>query len=39
VTRRADLEKAATLIAGLASVPPHLDAGLNRAAPQPVNRA
>jgi ABC-2 type transport system ATP-binding protein len=30
VTRRADLDKAASLIAGLASVPPRLDAGLNR---------
>jgi len=30
VTRRADLEKAASLIAGLASAPPRLDAGLNR---------
>ncbi len=30
VTRRADLEKAASLITGLASGPPRLDAGLNR---------
>ena len=30
VTKRADLEKAASLIAGLASVPPRLDAALDR---------
>jgi ABC-2 type transport system ATP-binding protein len=30
VTKRADLGKAASLIAGLASAPPRLDAGLNR---------
>ena len=30
VTRRADLEKAASLIAGLADAPPRLDADLNR---------
>jgi ABC-2 type transport system ATP-binding protein len=30
VTRRADLDKAASLIAGLASAPPRLDATLNR---------
>ncbi len=30
VTKRADLEKAASLIAGLASAPPRLDAALNR---------
>jgi len=36
VTRRADLEKAASLIAGLASAPPRLDPGLNRVT-LPVN--
>jgi len=36
VTKRADLEKAASLIAGLASAPPRLDAALNRVT-LPVN--